>query len=212
MHKYIIATTKDWNINQYYRSVYKKRKNWYLITDPKKLTFAYVKSVKPKYIFFPHWSKKVNSKIINNYECVCFHETDVPYGRGGSPIQNQIIKGLNKTKISAFKIEKKLDSGKICLKRNLSLAGNASSIFKRMEKSSAQVSFIMPKLGIEEWDKPGEPAHDPEGLESFLDEIRIINKNNVIYHEINAHINDQVFADKALEILDDWIEKGIIST
>ena len=53
---------------------------------------------------------------------------------------------------------------------------------------------------------------DPEGLESFLDEIRIINKNNVIYYEINAHINDHVFADKALEILDDWIEKGIIST
>ena len=41
-----------------------------------------------------------------------------------------------------------------------------------MEQSSAQVSFIMPILGIEAWDKPGEPAHDPEGLESFLDEIR----------------------------------------
>ena len=80
-----------------------------------------------------------------------------------------------------------------------------------MEQSSAQVSFIMPNLGIEEWDKPGEPAYDPDGLESFLDEIRIINKNNVIYHEINAHINDQAFADKALEILDDWIEKGIVS-
>ena len=41
--------------------------------------------------------------------------------------------------------------------------------------------------------------------------INIINKNNVIYHEINAHINDQAFVDKALEILDDWIEKGIVS-
>ena len=87
----------------------------------------------------------------------------------------------------------------------------AREIFKRMEQSSAQVSFIMPNLGIEEWDKPGEPAYDPEGLESFVDEIRIINKNNVIYHEINAHINDQAFADKALEILDDWIERGIVS-
>ena len=92
MYKYIIATTKDWNINQYYKSKYKKLKNWYLVTDPKKLTFTYLKSVKPKYVFFPHWSKKVNSKIINNYECVCFHETDVPYGRGGSPIQNLILR------------------------------------------------------------------------------------------------------------------------
>ena len=47
---------------------------------------------------------------------------------------------------------------------------------------------------------------------SILDEVKTRNKNNVIYHEINAHINDHVFADKALEILDDWIEKGIIST
>ncbi len=45
----------------------------------------------------------------------------------------------------------------------------AREIFNRMEQSSAHVSFIMPKLGIEEWDKPGEPAHDPKGLESFLD-------------------------------------------
>ena len=88
MDKYIIATIKDWNINQYNKSVYKKSKNWYLVTDSKKLTITYVKSIKPKYIFFPHWSNKVNSKIINNYECVCFHETNVPYGRGGSPIQN----------------------------------------------------------------------------------------------------------------------------
>ena len=99
MHKYIIATIKDWNINQYNRSIFKKSKNWYLVTDTKKLTFAYVKSIKPKYIFFPHWSKKVNSKIINNYECVCFHETDVPYGRGGSPIQNLIIRNHKKTKL-----------------------------------------------------------------------------------------------------------------
>ena len=63
MHKYIIATIKDWNIKQYYRSVYKNRKNWHLITDANKLTIAYIKSIKPKYIFFPHWRKKVNSKI-----------------------------------------------------------------------------------------------------------------------------------------------------
>ncbi len=26
------------------------------------------------------------------FECVCFHMTDVPYGRGGSPLQNLIIR------------------------------------------------------------------------------------------------------------------------
>ena len=111
MHKYIIATIKDWNINQYNKSIYKKSKNWFLITDTEKLTIGYVNSIKPKYIFFPHWSKKVDSKIINNYECVCFHETDVPYGRGGSPIQNLIIRNHKKTKITALKMTDKIDAG-----------------------------------------------------------------------------------------------------
>ena len=105
MNKYIIATIKDWNINQYNKSIYKKSKNWFLVTDAKKLTIRYVKSIKPKYIFFPHWSKRVDSKIINNYECVCFHETDLPYGRGGSPVQNLIIRNHKKTKITARQIK-----------------------------------------------------------------------------------------------------------
>ena len=86
----------------------------------------------------------------------------------------------------------------------------AREIFKRMEKSASPTSFIMPTLGIEEWDKPGEPAHDPEGFNSFLDEIRKINKINVVYNEVESHINDQLFADKALEILDDWIKTKTI--
>ena len=148
MHKYIIATTKDWNINQYNRSVYKKRKNWYLVTDMKKLTTTYIKSIKPKYIFFPHWSRKVNSKIINNYECVGFHETDVPYGRGGSPIQNIIIRNLKKTIISALKMTDELDAGPIYLKKSLKLNGNAQEIYERASKKVFKMISIIVKKNI----------------------------------------------------------------
>ena len=92
MDKYIVATLKDWNIKEFYKSINKKNKSWLLITDPKKLTFSYIKSVNQKFIFFPHWSKKVNTKIISNFECICFHETNLPFGRGGSPIQNLILR------------------------------------------------------------------------------------------------------------------------
>ena len=44
------------------------------------------------------------SEIIRNYECICFHETDLPFGRGGSPIQNLIVRGFKTTKISAIKM------------------------------------------------------------------------------------------------------------
>ena len=148
MYKYIIATIKDWNINQYNRSKYKKNKNWFLVTDTKKLTIGYVKSIKPKYIFFPHWSKKVNSKIINNYECVCFHETDVPYGRGGSPIQNLIIRNHKKTIITAFKMTDKIDAGPIYLKKQLKLNGNAQQIYERASKKVYKMISIIVKNKI----------------------------------------------------------------
>ena len=79
-----------------------------------------------------------------------------------------------------------------------------------MNTSNSPVAFIMPNKGIEEWDKEGEPAHDPEGLISFLDEIRKKVKHPIEYHEINCHINDLGFSDKAIEILDEWIKKGIV--
>ena len=148
MHKYIIATIKDWNINQYNKSIYKKSKNWYLVTDTKKLTIAYVKSIKPKYIFFPHWSKKVDTKIINNYECVCFHETDVPYGRGGSPIQNLIIRNHKKTIITALKMTDKIDAGPIYLKTQLKLNGSAQQIYERASKKIYKMISIIVKKKI----------------------------------------------------------------
>ena len=148
MHKYIIATIKDWNINQYNRSIYKNSKNWFLVTDTKKLTLRYVQSIKPKYIFFPHWSKKVDSKIINNYECVCFHETDLPYGRGGSPIQNLIIRNYKKTIITALKMTDEIDAGPIYLKKQLKLNGSAQQIYERASKKVYKMIKIIEKKNI----------------------------------------------------------------
>lgn len=103
-----------------------------LLSDPKKLTLKNVKKINPKMIFFPDWSWIVPENIINNYTCVCFHESDLPKFRGGSPLQNQIIRGITKTKSTAFIMNKNLDSGDILLQRNLSLKGSLDDIFQRM--------------------------------------------------------------------------------
>ena len=72
------------------------------------------------------------------------------------------------------------------------------------------ISFCQ-QAGIEEWDKPGEPAHDPEGLAAFCDEVRKVMKPPIILSETAAHINDQGFADLALSILDGWIKDGTVA-
>lgn len=82
---------------------------------------------------------------------------------------------------------------------------------RRLSQSASRVHFILPNRGIEEWDKEGGPAHDPEGLSAFLDEMRTSIKPPVAFTEIDAHINDAAFAAKALEIFDAWVADGTIS-
>lgn len=86
----------------------------------------------------------------------------------------------------------------------------AREVAKRLALSKAPVHVILPNQGIEEWDKEGGPAHDPEGLTAFLDEMRNSIKPPVMMTEINAHINDQAFADAALRIFDAWVADGTI--
>lgn len=132
--KYIVATIHKWNIDQYNKSLSKLEGNWHLISDPKKLTFEYVNSIQPRYIFFPHWSVKVDKKITSNFECVCFHATDVPYGRGGSPIQNLIVRGHKNTVITSLQMTDELDAGPVYFKVPLSLNGIAQEIYERSSK------------------------------------------------------------------------------
>ena len=57
--------------------------------------------------------------------------TDLPYGRGGSPLQNLIVRGHETTKLSAIKVVKDLDAGPVYLKEDLNLSGTANDILQR---------------------------------------------------------------------------------
>ena len=83
-------------------------------------------------------------------------------------------------------------------------------MLKRLATATGPVHVILPNQGIEEWDRKGEPAHDPEGLDAFLDAIRSNFSEPEKLTEIDAHINDQAFADEALRIFDQWVEDGTV--
>ncbi len=88
----------------------------------------------------------------------------------------------------------------------------AREICKRVSQSKAPVHFIMPKEGIQGWDKEGQPFYNPEARQALIKEFRNSCKPPVQLTEINCHINDQEFSDKALEIFDSWLEEGIIKS
>jgi len=131
--KIMIATIKSWNIERA-EKLQRQQEGVHdirLITKKEELTYNNICDFNPDYIFFPHWSYYIPQEITDTWECVVFHMTDLPYGRGGSPLQNLIVRGHKDTKISALRVTAQLDGGPIYMKRPLSLEGTAQEIFIR---------------------------------------------------------------------------------
>lgn len=131
VNHYVVATIKPWNIAAFKRRRQDLSGSWTLLTKREELTLEYLKELSPRYVFLPHWSWRVPDDIVNGFECVCFHMTDLPYGRGGSPLQNLILRGHCETVMTALKMTSDLDAGPIYQKRPLSLEGSAQTIFER---------------------------------------------------------------------------------
>ncbi len=83
-------------------------------------------------IFFIGWSWIVPKAVVNDYMCICFHPSQLPKYRGGSPIQNQIIDGLKVSAGTFFKMTSDIDTGPIYSQETLELDGDLSDIFSRM--------------------------------------------------------------------------------
>lgn len=158
--KIIIATIKSWNIERA-RALQEKYAGVHEIivyTKKEEFTAENVKTFEPDYILMPHWSYIMSDEITQNWNCVVFHMTDLPYGRGGSPLQNLIVRGHKETKISAIKVTSKLDGGPIYMKKPLSLEGSAQEIFIRC--SDVIFNEMIPRF-LEESLEPVEQTGEP---------------------------------------------------
>ncbi|MEL7467243.1 MAG: Tm-1-like ATP-binding domain-containing protein [Pseudomonadota bacterium] len=86
----------------------------------------------------------------------------------------------------------------------------AREIARRIAPSKTPVQVFLPLGGIEEWDKPGEPAHDPAAQAAFFEEMRkAIPANRLI--QVPAHINDEAFAKSVLTLFDRWCADGLVA-
>ncbi len=127
----IIATIKSWNIDRAHRFAGSSGHTIEIISRKSDLTFERLCAFQPRYIFFPHWSWMIPKDVWERFECVVFHMTDVPYGRGGSPLQNLIIRGHRSTKVSALRAVAECDAGPVYMKEDMDLSGTASRIYER---------------------------------------------------------------------------------
>lgn len=86
----------------------------------------------------------------------------------------------------------------------------AREIAARLNRSLGPVHVVLPRGGIQEWDRVGEIGHDPEGLAAFLGELRASLGSPVHVTETAAHINDAGFVETVLSIFDGWIGDGTV--
>ncbi|MGC1495022.1 MAG: Tm-1-like ATP-binding domain-containing protein [Sulfitobacter sp.] len=88
----------------------------------------------------------------------------------------------------------------------------AREIAKRLKSSDTAAHVILTSGGIEDWDRPGQEAHDPEALAAFCDEMRKQMTDPIAFSELECHINDAAFVQKVLEVFDAWVADGTVKT
>ena len=192
-----IACSKSWFLDFQNKNL----KKFILIKTKKELNYKFLKKNKIKYIFFPHWSYKIPKIIYKNFECIIFHTGNLPNHRGGSPIQNLIIRGFKHSYLNALKAESKLDAGPIYIKKKISLAGSVDEIFLRISKKI----LIIIKYIIQNKPKPkkqkGKATYFKRldrnssmidtkisSIEKLYDKIRMLDGKN--YTNANLNINN----------------------
>ena len=104
--------------------------------------------------FFLGWSDRVPAWFIDRVEAINFHCTTLPYGRGGHPIENLILRGHQTTAITAHQMTSELDAGPIYgVSDPISLAGTKADIHAR---------FVTPVAALMRWICETNPIPQPQ--------------------------------------------------
>jgi methionyl-tRNA formyltransferase len=157
---FVIASSQPWHAGMAERLHARTSRQFYQISTPAELNRGWLEDIGAERIFFPHWSHILPTSIFDRFDCVIFHMTDLPYGRGGSPLQNLIVRGHTQTVLSAIKCVAGLDEGPIYLQQPLSLEGTAREIFLR-------ASSIIEEMICEFVEKPP-PAKPQTGEATYF--------------------------------------------
>jgi methionyl-tRNA formyltransferase len=155
--RYVIACRSAWFWDEW-QATPKPPGDWTEIREDT-LDVGLLEDVDPRYVFFPHWSRIVPPEVFERWESVVFHSTPVPYGRGGSPVQNMIVRGHDSTQVTALRMEAELDAGPVYMQEPVSLAGGGDEIFIRINRT---IAGMIPRIAAEEPEptpQEGEPVN-----------------------------------------------------
>ena len=197
----LLLSSRPWNCSLADRLSRRLNRPVESITAPSQLTSEAVAAIDPHWIFVPHWSHLIPESIWGQWPTVIFHMTDLPYGRGGSPLQNLIQLGHSSTMLTGLRCGAGLDAGDVYLKQPLSLHGSAEEIFLRAD---ALIEQMIESIVCEQpvaMPQQGEPllfsrrtpdqsnlASCPEGdLSAWYDQIRMLDAESYPHAFLEMH-------------------------
>ena len=85
----------------------------------------------------------VKKEFLDLAPCVCLHPSPLPKYRGGSPIQNQIIRGEKMSAVTLFYMTEGVDAGDIVLQEEISFEGHLQDILNRMTETGIRLTKKM---------------------------------------------------------------------
>ena len=101
-------------------------------------------------LFLISCSEIINIRIRNKFKkTLLIHESDLPKGRGWSPLSWQVIEGENRIPITLFEAREALDSGPIFLKDHIELDGT-ELLFDIKKKQGFKTIELVCKF-LERW-------------------------------------------------------------
>ena len=147
--KIVIASTKSWNLNnaRVLHDDYQDQFDIRIIADRAILTTEYLEDFMPEWVFFPHWSWIIPDEITSRWRCVIFHTSPLPWGRGGTPIQNQIARGIYESEVCAVRATSELDAGPVYTRETIDLS--KGSVEEILIQVSSIVFQMIPKIVVE---------------------------------------------------------------
>ena len=114
-------------------SVFEKQLHTYIVSNGENFR-QHVEEFNPDVIFLAGWSWIVPDDVCESRLVVGMHPSNLPDYAGGSPIQNQVIDGIDDTYACLIQITPKLDGGPIIYREAFSLSGDLSDIFKELTR------------------------------------------------------------------------------
>jgi methionyl-tRNA formyltransferase len=135
-----------------------------------------IAAFKPDLVLFYGWSKIIPTSLVTKYSCLMLHPSPLPKYRGGSPLQNQIIRGETKSAVTIFLIDEGIDTGPIAKQKELDLSGTLSDIFERISNIGLQLTLEIALEGLSVYEQDEEEAsyynrRKPHESEITIDEL-----------------------------------------